>query len=188
MEISSEFIDMAAHLVQMKSALLLPRSPEAERMKAELTGRLIEYSACKEVAAQLGSRARDLYTVAREPMPLVGAAEYTRRHDPNWLVQAWFNLMGRSTRKKKPTQEKFEPLVTAPFVSVASRVSICCAGCSRAVCRRWGSCSATRRAAAPMLPHSWHCWNWIRAGRVKVDDSGTLQLDHTHRRRKDKTQ
>ncbi len=27
----------------------------------------------------------------------------------------------------------------------------------------------------------------IRAGRVKVDDSGTLQLDHTHRRRKDKT-
>ena len=41
MEVSSEFIDMAAHLVQMKSALLLPRSPEAERMKAELTGRLI---------------------------------------------------------------------------------------------------------------------------------------------------
>ena len=42
MEVSSEFIDMAAHLVQMKSALLLPRSPEAERMKEELTGRLIE--------------------------------------------------------------------------------------------------------------------------------------------------
>ena len=74
MEISSEFIDMAAHLVQMKSALLLPRSPEAERMKAELTGRLIEYSACKEVAAQLGSRARDLYTVAREPMRFPHAA------------------------------------------------------------------------------------------------------------------
>ena len=75
MEVASEFIDMAAHLVQMKSALLLPRSPEAERMKAELTGRLIEYSACKEVAAKLGSRARDLYTAVRQPMPLVGAAE-----------------------------------------------------------------------------------------------------------------
>ena len=61
LEVSSEFIDMAAHLVQMKSALLLPRSPEAERMKAELTGRLIEYSTCKQVAAELGSRARDLY-------------------------------------------------------------------------------------------------------------------------------
>ena len=123
MEVASEFIDMAAHLVQMKSALLLPRSPEAERMKAELTGRLIEYSACKEVAAKLGSRARDLYTAVRQPMPLVGAAEYTRRHDPNLLVTAWFNLMGRNLRKRKPTQERFEPLVTAPFVSVSSRVS-----------------------------------------------------------------
>ena len=60
MDVASEFIDMAAKLVQMKSALLLPRSPEAERMKAELTGRLIEYSTCKAVAAQLGSRARDV--------------------------------------------------------------------------------------------------------------------------------
>ena len=75
MELSSEFIDMAAHLVQMKSALLLPRSPEAERMKAELTGRLIEYSVCKKVAAALGSRARDLYTAVRAPMPLEGSAE-----------------------------------------------------------------------------------------------------------------
>ena len=69
LEVSSEFIDMAAHLVQMKSALLLPRSPEAERMKAELTGRLIEYSTCKQVAAELGSRARDLYTA---PAPKTG--------------------------------------------------------------------------------------------------------------------
>ena len=56
LEVSSEFIDMAAHLVQMKSALLLPRSPEAERMKAELTGRLIEYSTCKQVAAEAAVR------------------------------------------------------------------------------------------------------------------------------------
>ena len=36
LDVASEFIDMAAHLVQMKSALLLPRTPEAERMKEEL--------------------------------------------------------------------------------------------------------------------------------------------------------
>ena len=133
MEVASEFIDMAAHLVQMKSALLLPRSPEAERMKAELTGRLIEYSACKEVAAKLGSRARDLYTAVRQPMPLVGAAEYTRRHDPNWLVQAWFNLMGRSTH-------------VATFLALLEL---------------------------------------IRAGRIKVEDEGQLNLDRTHRRNKE---
>lgn len=187
MEISSEFIDMAAHLVQMKSALLLPRSPEAERMKAELTGRLIEYSACKEVAAQLGSRARDLYTVAREPMPLVGAAEYTRRHDPNWLVQAWFNLMGRSTRKKKPTQEKFEPLVTAPFVSVASRVSHMLRGLLKGSLQKMGQLFSHEESRSTNVATFLALLELIRAGRVKVDDSGTLQLDRTHRRRKDKT-
>ena len=181
MEISSEFIDMAAHLVQMKSALLLPRSPEAERMKAELTGRLIEYSACKEVAAQLGSRARDLYTVAREPMPLVGAAEYTRRHDPNWLVQAWFNLMGRSTRKKKPTQEKFEPLVTAPFVSVASRVSHMLRGLLKGSLQKMGQLFSHEESRSTNV--SWRCRH--PPGRVKVDDSGAAGL--LNRRRKDKT-
>ena len=169
MEISSEFIDMAAHLVQMKSALLLPRSPEAERMKAELTGRLIEYSACKEVAAQLGSRARDLYTVAREPM------------------QAWFNLMGRSTRKKKPTQEKFEPLVTAPFVSVASRVSHMLRGLLKGSLQKMGQLFSHEESRSTNVATFLALLELIRAGRVKVDDSGTLQLDRTHRRRKDKT-
>ena len=92
-------------------------------MKAELTGRLIEYSACKRVAAALGSRARDMYTAVRKPMTLKSPAEYTRPQDPDRLVQAWYNLMGRSLRRRKPSQERFEPLVAAPFVSVGSRVA-----------------------------------------------------------------
>ena len=42
LDVASEFIEMAARLVQMKSYLLLPRSEEAERLKQELTGQLIE--------------------------------------------------------------------------------------------------------------------------------------------------
>ena len=50
-DISSSFIEMAAHLVEMKSYLLLPRSTEGERMKQELTGQLIEYDQCRRMAA-----------------------------------------------------------------------------------------------------------------------------------------
>lgn len=57
LDVASEFIEMAARLVQMKSYLLLPRSEEAERLKQELTGQLIEYSACKEIAARMGTMA-----------------------------------------------------------------------------------------------------------------------------------
>lgn len=185
MDVSSEFIDMAAHLVQMKSALLLPRSPEAERMKAELTGRLIEYSACKEVAAQLGSRARDLFTAVREPMPLVGAAEYTRRHDPNLLVQAWFNLMGRSLRKRKPTQERFEPLVTAPFVSVTSRVSHMLRGLLRGSLHKMNQLFSREESRSTNVATFLALLELIRAGRVRVDETGNLDLDRSHNRRKE---
>lgn len=184
MDVSSEFIDMAAHLVQMKSALLLPRSPEAERMKAELTGRLIEYSTCKEVAAQLGSRARDLFTAVREPMPLVGAAEYTRRHDPNLLVQAWFNLMGRSLRKRKPTKERFEPLVTAPFVSVASRVSHMLRGLLRGSLHKMNQLFSREESRSTNVATFLALLELIRAGRVRVDETGNLDLDRSHNRRK----
>ena len=46
MEVASEFLEMAARLVQIKSFMLLPRHEEAEQMKAELTGELIEYQLC----------------------------------------------------------------------------------------------------------------------------------------------
>ena len=46
MESASEFIEMAARLVQMKSYFLLPKSEEAECMKEELTGCLLYTSRC----------------------------------------------------------------------------------------------------------------------------------------------
>ncbi|MGN0984680.1 MAG: segregation and condensation protein A, partial [Gemmiger sp.] len=184
LEVASEFIDMAAHLVQMKSALLLPRSPEAERMKAELTGRLIEYSVCKEVAAQLGSRARDLYTAVREPMPLVGAAEYTRPHDPERLVQAWYNLMGRSLRKRKPTQERFEPLVAAPFVSVASRVSHMLRGLLRGTLHRMNELFDPAQSRSTNVATFLALLELVRAGRVRIGEEGALHLNRSHKNRK----
>ena len=56
-DVSSSFIEMAAHLVEMKSYLLLPRSTEGERMKQELTGQLIEYDQCRRMASALRAAA-----------------------------------------------------------------------------------------------------------------------------------
>ena len=187
LEVSSEFIDMAAHLVQMKSALLLPRSPEAERMKAELTGRLIEYSTCKQVAAELGSRARDLYTAVRQPQKPEGPAEYSRKQDPDRLVQAWFSLMGRSQRRKKPTQERFEPLVTAPFVSVASRVAHMLRGMLKGTLCRMGQLFSPQESRSTNVATFLALLELIRAGRVRLDETGTLTMDRARRRATNKT-
>ena len=50
LDVATEFLDMAARLVQIKSSMLLPRHEEAEALKRELTGELIEYKLCQEAA------------------------------------------------------------------------------------------------------------------------------------------
>ncbi len=53
MEIKSEFLEMASRLLYIKTVSLLPRHEEIQRLKEELTGELIEYMVCRQIAAQL---------------------------------------------------------------------------------------------------------------------------------------
>ena len=69
-ETASAFIEMAAHLVEMKSFLLLPRSEEGERMKQELTGQLIEYDQCRRMAELLRAKGEAAPVFVRRPMDM----------------------------------------------------------------------------------------------------------------------
>ena len=53
MDVASEFLEMAARLVQIKAAFLLPRREEEEDPRLELAGQLLEYQQCQRVAAFL---------------------------------------------------------------------------------------------------------------------------------------
>ena len=96
-EISSAFIEMAAHLVEMKSYLLLPRSEEGERMKQELTGQLIEYDQCRRMAARLRERGEEYTVFVRTPAQLEWNNTYDLFHSPQVLADCWQALMGRTT-------------------------------------------------------------------------------------------
>lgn len=121
-DVSSSFIEMAARLVEMKSYLLLPRSEEGERLKQEFTGQLIEYDQCRRMAAALRARAEQYVTFVRSPMAVQWDTTYELHHLPQILVDCMQEMSGRKVSRREPTQEQFEPLVTAPMVSVTSRV------------------------------------------------------------------
>ena len=57
MEIASEFLEMAARLVYIKSVSLLPVYDEAEELKKELSGELIEYRDCKIMSGKIAEKA-----------------------------------------------------------------------------------------------------------------------------------
>ncbi|WP_418667524.1 segregation and condensation protein A [Allofournierella sp.] len=176
LEVASEFIEMAARLVQMKSFLLLPRSEEAERMKEELTGQLIEYSACKEIAKKMGEAAARTFAAVREPMQMEFDNTYTLKHEPFLLEQAWNALMGRGLRRAQPNQERFEPLVTAPFVSVASRVVHVLRSLVTGKVSRLRSLFPKQDSRSQTVATFLAVLELVRAGRVTIGDDETLSV------------
>ena len=176
MESASEFIEMAARLVQMKSYFLLPKSEEAERMKEELTGMLVEYSACKEVAAQLRSMAEGVYTVVREPAEVELDTEYRLRHDVYLLEEAYNALQGRSRQKQPPRQEQFEPLTTAPFVSVTSRIIHVLRGLMTDRVRRLRQLFVKEGGRSQTVATFLAVLELVRAGRIAIADDESLTV------------
>ena len=79
---------MAARLVQIKTALLLPKHQEDEDPRLELTGQLLEYQQCKAAAAALQERANfDALTRGPEDLPVDHT--YRREHSPGSCCRRW---------------------------------------------------------------------------------------------------
>lgn len=120
MDVASEFLTMAARLVLIKTASLLPRQEEEEDPRLELTGLLIEYQQCKLAAELLRERAA-FDTVTRSPQELPADYTYKRIHHPLELCQALRAAWGKGKSLLPPKPENFSALVTAHIVSVASQ-------------------------------------------------------------------
>ena len=176
LESASEFISMAARLVQMKSFLLLPKSEEAERMREELTGLLVEYSACKEVAGKLGEMAKGVYIVVRKPLEVEFDTVYQGSHRLEELTKAFSLMLGRSSARRLPRQEQFEEIVAAPFVSVASRVMHVLRGLKTGKMRRLREIFVSCRTRSETVATFLALLELMRGGRIEIDEEEELRL------------
>ena len=124
MDIASEFLEMAAKLVHIKTVSLLPKHEEEEQeLKRELTGQLLEYKQCKEIAAMLGSM-MSFDRLIRNPEKIPVDMHYTLSHSAELLLKAYQNAAGRGKRFIPVREEKFNEIVVRRFVSVSSQVSV----------------------------------------------------------------
>jgi segregation and condensation protein A len=70
LEIAAEFVAMAAHLLQIKSRMMLPRPPADEGLedpREDLVQRLLDYQQVKEAARELSSREAEWQKVVFAP-------------------------------------------------------------------------------------------------------------------------
>ena len=122
MDVATEFLDMAARLVQIKSAMLLPRHEEADELKQQLTGELIEYQLCREAAERMRHRhiGGDLFV--REPIEVEPDYTYRRQHRREEILDAYLAAVGRGRRKLPPSPQVFHNIVARKIVSVTSKI------------------------------------------------------------------
>lgn len=121
LDIAGEFLDMASRLIQIKSAMLLPKYDEGEEMKKELTGQLIEYRKCKQMAKILSEKI-SFDSFCREPEKIKCDMKYKRKHEPVVLVNAYMAAVGRGKQKIPPSEDAFSGIVKRRIVSVSSKI------------------------------------------------------------------
>lgn len=122
LEISSEFLHMAARLVYMKSVMLLPKHDELDELKEELQGQLIEYQIIKEIAENIGGLYCGGEIFSRDPVLLPIDYTYTRIHDPIILRYTLLNISGKRTNDILETKPDLNRIVNRPVISVDSKI------------------------------------------------------------------
>ena len=120
LELAGEFLEMAARLIYIKTASLLPRPEEAQKEKQALQGALIEYALCKQAAVSLQAAFVGDQIFVRRPMQLDGPVMYAHQHHPNELLQAYLAIGQKQIMQEPPVQTRLQTVVNRNVVSVTS--------------------------------------------------------------------
>ena len=120
-DVAGEFVEMAARLIFIKTAALLPKH-EAEEMKKELEGALIEYALCKAAAERLRRRFVGFDVFVREQTEMPADLTYKLIHSPYELFDALSVLTGKEKFYAKSQPLSFKPIVAHSFVSVFTKI------------------------------------------------------------------
>lgn len=125
LELAGEFLETAARLIYIKTAALLPRPEEAEQMKKELEGALIELSLCKAAARELAERNVGGDIFVRRPMKIKVDMTYSLVHEPERLVEAYAAVSNKKIvpeNQKNRIEHKINSVVKRRIVPVLTKV------------------------------------------------------------------
>ncbi len=122
-DIAGEFLEMAARLIYIKTVSLLPKHEEAEILKKELTGELIEYRECKIMANKLSEQTEGFNRFVRPASEGYVNFDYERFHEGEELLNAYISAAGRGKRKLPPPLDSFKAIVAKKFVAVAGKIN-----------------------------------------------------------------
>lgn len=172
MDVASEFLEMAARLVYIKTVMLLPRHEEGDNLRDELSGELLEYSVCKQMAKQLSGMTDGFGRFTRSQMKIHSDKTYKRNHDTNELVAAYLSAVGRGMRHLPPPVDNFKPLVAKKIVAVSTKVVSILRSLRKKTKVKWKSLFLESKSRSELVATFLAVLELVKAKRVTVDGDG----------------
>ncbi len=176
LDVATEFLEMAARLVQIKSAMLLPRhDEEAQQLKRELSGELIEYQLCQQMAGQLAQLyvGGDLFL--RQPEEVEPDLTYRRVHPPETMRQAYLAAAGRGQRRLPPPVQAFRGIVARQIVSVSSKITFVLRRLYKEKTVSYPTLFQTAQSKSELVATFLALLELIKGRRIRVDGEGEKQ-------------
>lgn len=122
MELGSEFLEMASRLLYIKTVSLLPKHEEIVKLKEELTGELLEYMVCQQMAKEFSKMQTGFDKFVRKPSEYEFDKTYELEHDKQVMYLSYLSAVGRGKRKLPPSTAPFTKIVAKKIVAVSTRI------------------------------------------------------------------
>lgn len=176
MEISSEFLEMASRLIYMKTVSLLPKHEEIVRLKEELTGELLEYQVCREMAHKLGGMADGFDSFTRSPEEFKFDKTYELVHPCETVYLAYLEAVGRGQRRMPPSMAPFTKIVAKKIVAVSTKIVFVLRNLVKGGTRRLNSLYSGAKSRSELVATFLAVLELCKANRVEITGDGSDTL------------
>lgn len=121
MEVTSEFVVMAADLMLIKSKMLLPRNDESEDPRAPLVDALLEHQRAKAAAEFLKMQSAGHFDTFTKPASEPEKSDYSRGHAVELLTEAFLRIADRVAAQKTEGEPELFKKIEEKYYSVEEK-------------------------------------------------------------------
>lgn len=186
MELESEFLEMASRLLYIKTVSLLPKHDEIVQLKEELTGALLEYMVCQQMAQKLSQMQDGFDRFVRKPEELEFDKTYELSHSADVMYLSYLAAVGRGQRRLPPSTAPFTKIVAKKIVAVSTKIVFVIRNLWTGGSKKLSSLYKTAHSRSELVATFLAVLELCKANRVRVDgdsDSAEITLIKEHKRK-----
>ncbi len=172
MEVGSDFLEMASRLLYIKTVSLLPKHEDVVKLKEELTGELLEYLVCQQMAKKLSLMQGGFNKFVRLPAEYDFDKTYELTHEKGDMYTSYLSAVGRGKRRIPVNDAPFRKIVAKKIVAVSTKIVFVIRNLFTGGKKSLNSLYQTAKSRSELVATFLAVLELCKANRVKVEGDG----------------